>query len=346
MKLIVQIPCFNEEAQLAATLAGLPRAIAGFDSVERLIVDDASSDGTLHVARVCGVDHIVRLRKHQGLGAAFQAGIDAALKLGADVIVNIDADNQFFGEDVARIVMPILAGEADVVIGDRRTSEIDYFTRRKRLVHRFGARVVRRTARTAVADPTCGLRAFTRASATELVITRKFTYTLEAVIEGGRSRAGIAAVPVATRPATRPSRLYRCTRTAVTANVGWLVREHCRRRPGGTFGLLAGGLSAGGATLCAVGGIRLMPMAGALRVVFTVGGASLVVSGAMIAALAVVGIFATYLGDGERQLLAAIRRVEHAGRVPPSHHERPPAPLPAIPDDPVPSEQCGDAVSA
>src|SRR5205823_13322137 len=150
MKLIIQIPCFNEESQLPATLGDLPRAVDGFDAVEWLVVDDGSSDRTLEVAREQGVDHIVRLTNHKGLAAAFQAGLDAGLKLGADVIVNTDADNQYEGGDIPKLVAPIVRGEADMVVGDRQVDSIEHFSLAKRRLQRVGSWVVRQASSTEI----------------------------------------------------------------------------------------------------------------------------------------------------------------------------------------------------
>src|SRR3954470_2751165 len=154
MKLIIQIPCLNEEETLPVTLADLPREVPGFDAVEWLVIDDGSTDGTIEVAREHGVDHIVRLTNNKGLASAFQAGLDAALKLGADVIVNTDADNQYHGPDVARLVQPILDGNADMVVGDREVRTIEHFSPLKKSLQRLGSWVVRQASSTTVPDTT------------------------------------------------------------------------------------------------------------------------------------------------------------------------------------------------
>jgi glycosyltransferase involved in cell wall biosynthesis len=165
MKLIVQIPCFNEGPQLPETLADLPRHVPGVDEVEWLVIDDGSSDNTVEVARAHGVDHIVRLTNNKGLAAAFQAGLDACLKLGADVIVNTDADNQYHGGDIVKLVAPITAGDADMVIGDRETDTIEHFSPLKKRLQRLGSAVVRRASDTNVPDTTSGFRAYNREAA-------------------------------------------------------------------------------------------------------------------------------------------------------------------------------------
>ncbi|MGZ4168731.1 MAG: glycosyltransferase family 2 protein [Solirubrobacteraceae bacterium] len=208
MKLIIQIPCFNEEAQLPATLADLPREIAGFDTVEWLIIDDGSTDRTIEVARANGVDHIVKLTNHKGLAAGFQAGLDAGLKLGADVIVNTDADNQYEGGDIPKLVAPILRGEADMVIGDRGVDSNEHFSHSKRRLQRLGSWVVRQASSTEVPDTTSGFRAYNREAALQMQVVSKFTYTLETIIQAGKLLVAIDHVPVRTNPKTRESRLF------------------------------------------------------------------------------------------------------------------------------------------
>src|SRR5260221_306528 len=206
MKLIIQIPCLNEEATLPQTIAALPRTIAGIDEVELLVIDDGSTDRTVEVARECGVEHIVRLTNNKGLAAAFQAGLDACLKLGADVVVNTDADNQYSGADVPRLLAPILAGEADMVVGDRRVATIGHFSGRKKALQRAGSWVVRRLSGTEIADTTSGFRAYNREAALGLLVTDDFTYTLESLIQAGKMLVAVDQVEMATNPLTRHSR--------------------------------------------------------------------------------------------------------------------------------------------
>ncbi len=208
MKLIIQIPCFNEQDQLPTTLAHLPRAVEGFDAVEWLIIDDGSTDRTIEVAREHGVDHIVRLTNHKGLAAGFQAGLDAGLKLGADVIVNTDADNQYEGADIPKLVAPIVAGHADMVIGDRRVESNEHFSNSKRMLQRLGSWVVRQASSTEVPDTTSGFRAYNREAALQMQVVSKFTYTLETIIQAGKLFVAIDHVPIRTNPKTRDSRLF------------------------------------------------------------------------------------------------------------------------------------------
>jgi glycosyltransferase involved in cell wall biosynthesis len=218
MKLIIQIPCLDEEEFLPVTLADLPREVPGFDAVEWLVVDDGSTDRTAEVARARGADHVLRLRPHRGLAAAFQAGLDAALALGADVIVNTDADHQYRGADIAALTRPILAGEADMVIGDREVTTLAAFSPAKRALQRLGSWVVRRASGTSVPDATSGFRAFDRRAAGALHVASGFTYTLETIVQAGRSGMAIAHVPVATNPVLRPSRLVGSTWCYVLRN--------------------------------------------------------------------------------------------------------------------------------
>src|ERR671912_1714078 len=208
MKLIIQIPCWNEEAQLPLTLGHLPREVPGFDTVEWLVIDDGSTDRTVEVAREHGVHHIVRLTNNKGLANGFQAGLDAALKLGADVIVNTDADNQYDGRDVATLVAPIVAGDADMVVGDRQVMTIEHFSPAKKLLQRLGSWVVRQASETTVPDTTSGFRAYNREAALALQVVSKFTYTLETIIQAGKLTGPVDPVPVPTKGKLRESRLF------------------------------------------------------------------------------------------------------------------------------------------
>ena len=231
MKLIVQIPCLNEEATLPATLADLPRQISGIDTIELLVIDDGSTDRTIEVAREHGVDHIVRLTNNKGLAAAFQAGVDACLKLGADVIVNTDADNQYSGADVTKLVAPILAGEADIVVGDRQIGGIEHFSGPKKGLQRLGSWVVRRLSDTEVTDTTSGFRAYSREAALGLLVVDNFTYTLESLIQAGKMLVAVDEVTVTTNPQTRESRLADSSGAYVRRNAPAILRVWARYEP-------------------------------------------------------------------------------------------------------------------
>jgi glycosyltransferase involved in cell wall biosynthesis len=230
-KLIIQIPCLNEAETLPATLRDLPRHIPGIDAIEVLVIDDGSTDDTLQVARSCGVEHIIALRNRRGLAAAFTSGIDAALKLGADFIVNTDGDNQYVGEDIAALVAPLVHGEADVVIGDRNVAALQHLSwTRKRLQH-LGSWVVRQVSNTQVPDTTSGFRAYTREAALRMNIISDFTYTLESIIQAGKKRMAIAHVPIRSNPKTRPSRLFDNVWTYIKRSVSTIVRIYTMYEP-------------------------------------------------------------------------------------------------------------------
>ncbi len=231
MKLIIQIPCFNEERQLPITLARLPREIPGFDTVEWLIIDDGSSDRTVEVAREHGVNHVVRLTNHKGLAAAFQAGLDAGLKLGADVIVNTDADNQYEGSDIPKLVGPILRGEADMVVGDRQVKTIEEFSAGKKLLQRLGSWVVRHASATGIPDTTSGFRAYNREAALQIHVVSKFTYTLETIIQAGKLEVAIDHVPIRTNPKMRESRLFPSIGAYVRRNALTIFRVWVQYEP-------------------------------------------------------------------------------------------------------------------
>jgi glycosyltransferase involved in cell wall biosynthesis len=230
-KVIIQIPCLNEAETLPATLADLPRSIPGVDVVEVLVIDDGSRDGTAERARACGVDHIVRLRRNKGLAAAFQAGIDACLKAGADFIVNTDADNQYSGQDIPKLLAPLLRGEADMVIGDRNIAELRHMSWRKRRLQAIGSWVVRQVSSTSVPDTTSGFRAYTRDAAMRMTIVSEFSYTLESIIQAGKKRMAIAHVPVSVNPRTRPSRLFDSTFSYIKRSAATIVRIYTMYEP-------------------------------------------------------------------------------------------------------------------
>ncbi len=235
MKLIVQIPAFNEEATIAQTLRDLPKKIDGVTTIESLVVDDGSSDKTAEAARKAGATHVVLLKTHRGLSSAFLAGINAALRLGADIIVNTDADNQYAGADIAKLIAPIVHGTADVVIGDREVAKSPHMSGFKRLLQRLGSRTVGLASGIRVSDVTSGFRAFSRDAAMQINVFNPFTYTLETIIQAGNRNLGVQSVPVRTNPPARPSRLYRGIGTYLRKSVATIFRIYTIYKPLKTF---------------------------------------------------------------------------------------------------------------
>ena len=208
-KLIIQIPCYNEEATLGVTLSALPRELPGIDKIEWLIINDGSKDRTVEVAREFGVDHIVNFKQNQGLAKGFMAGLEASLKAGADIIVNTDADNQYCADDIPKLIAPILSGEAEIVIGARPINQIRHFSPLKKLLQKFGSWVVRAASNTKVPDAPSGFRAISREAAMQLNVFNRFTYTLEMIIQAGQKGMAITSVPISTNQFLRPSRLIK-----------------------------------------------------------------------------------------------------------------------------------------
>jgi glycosyltransferase involved in cell wall biosynthesis len=248
-KLIIQIPCLNEAKTLPATLADLPRSLPGIDVIEVLIIDDGSRDGTAEVARAHGVRHVVRFRSRKGLAAAFVAGFDTALKLGADYIVNTDADNQYVGADIACLIEPLVRGEADIVIGDRNIQALAEMSPQKKRLQRVGSWVVRQVSGTEVPDTTSGFRAYTRDAALRVTIVSEFSYTLESIIQAGKKRMAIAHVPVRTNPRVRPSRLFDSIWSYIKASSATIVRIYAMYEALKVFSYIGGTIFAGGVAL-------------------------------------------------------------------------------------------------
>jgi glycosyltransferase involved in cell wall biosynthesis len=247
MKLIVQIPCFNEEKTLPQTVKDIPREIDGIDKVEILIIDDGSSDRTVEVAKQLGVDHIVKNIRNKGLAQTFLVGLDACLRLQADIIVNTDGDNQYYGEDIKKLVAPILTKEAEMVIGDRQTSTVEHFSKSKKFLQKMGSMVVRRLSGTTVHDTISGFRAFSRNAAMQINIVSSYSYTIETVIQAGKKQLAIACVPVRINPKTRESRLFRSVPNFIASQLGTMVRMYTMFQPLRVFVYIGG--------ICILGGL-------------------------------------------------------------------------------------------
>ena len=231
MKLIIQIPCFNEESSLPITLSELPKSLAGFDSVEWLVIDDGSTDKTSAVATENGVHHVVRHVQNQGLAKAFMTGLDACLSLGADVIVNTDADNQYKASDIEQLVAPILSHQAEIVIGARPISDTDHFSFLKKNLQRLGSWVVRVVSGTDIEDAPSGFRAFSADAAKKLMVFNEYTYTLETIIQAGQKNIPICSVPIGTNEDLRPSRLVRSMPSYIAQSFITIVRIFVVYRP-------------------------------------------------------------------------------------------------------------------
>lgn len=239
MKLIIQIPCLNEAETLPLVLAQLPTAVAGFDEVEILVIDDGSEDDTVAIAETCGVDHIVRHTRNLGLAKAFQTGIEACLRLGADVIVNTDGDNQYPATAVPQLVQPVLAGTADIAIGDRQVQTIAHFSPLKKQFQRLGSSFIRNISGTEVVDAVSGFRAYSREAALRLTVLSKFSYTLDTIIQAGKMGLTIASIPIETNHPTRPSRLQRSMWHFIKAQASTVLRLYAFYEPLKTFSYIA-----------------------------------------------------------------------------------------------------------
>src|ERR1700754_2256568 len=323
MKLIIQIPCLNEEQTLPATVADLPRSLPGIDTIELLVIDDGSTDRTVAVARECGVEHVVRLTNNKGLAAGFQAGLDACLKLGADLVVNTDADNQYRGADVAKLVAPILAGEADMVVGDRRVSQIEHFSGAKKGLQRLGSWVVRRLSGTEVSDTTSGFRAYNREAALQLLVVDDFTYTLESLIQAGKMLVAVDQVEIATNPQTRESRLADSTGGYVHRNAPALLRGYTRYEPLRAFvtaALVVGLLALAAWMPFLLDWILNGDSNGHIQSLIL--GAVLFMAAVQLFALGVIGDLLAGQRVMTQRVFERVRRVELALGVPPSHYEK------------------------
>ena len=240
MKLIIQIPCLNEELTLPATLKDLPKSIDGVDNIEILVIDDGSTDKTVEVAESLGVHHIFKLTNNKGLAKAFISGVNQALKLDADIIVNTDADNQYFGGDIAKLIQPILRREADIVVGDRQVETIRHFSPMKVFLQKFGSWVVQQLSGTLIPDATSGFRAYSRDAALQLNVVSDFTYTIETIISAGKKNLAITYVPVKTNKKLRESRLFPSIRVYLRRSLVTMLKVYSMYRPLKLFTIVGG----------------------------------------------------------------------------------------------------------
>jgi glycosyltransferase involved in cell wall biosynthesis len=321
MKLIIQIPCLDEQDTLPATLADLPRELEGFDAVEWLVVDDGSTDRTIEVARAHGVDHIVRLTNNKGLATAFQAGLDASLKLGADVVVNTDADNQYDGHDIPKLVQPILEGRADMVVGNRVVESIEHFSPLKKRLQRLGSWVVRGASGTDVPDTTSGFRAYNREAAIQVQVVSKYTYTLETIIQAGKMLVAVEHTPVGTNPKTRESRLFPSMWSYVRRNTISIFRIYALYEPLKVFMTAAAVVGVASFVIWARFIYFYIDGSGSGHVQSLILGAVLFIAAVQLAALGVVGDILAGSRVLQQRILERVRRVELQLGVEPSHYE-------------------------
>lgn len=242
MKLIIQIPCYNEEKTLPMTFEDLPKQIDSIDEIEYLIINDGSKDRTVEVARELGIHHVVSFKQNKGLARGFMAGIDACLNLGADIIVNTDADNQYCGEDIEKLVKPILDKQADIVIGERPIDTTEHFSWKKKKLQRLGSLVVRMASNTDIPDAPSGFRAYSREAAMRLNVVNEYTYTLETIIQAGRTKLAMKSVPIRTNKETRKSRLFGSMWGYIKRSSSTIVRSFMMYKPLKFFGILGGAI--------------------------------------------------------------------------------------------------------
>jgi glycosyltransferase involved in cell wall biosynthesis len=312
MKLIVQIPCYNEENTLPQTVADIPRHIPGVDCVEILIIDDGSHDETVEVAKRIGVDHILRNRRNMGLARTFRRGLDASLALGADIIVNTDGDNQYCGADIPKLIQPILEGRADVVVGDRQTQQIHHFSSGKRSLQRFGSMAVRKLSSVDVPDAVSGFRAISRAAAFQLNIVSTFSYTIEMLIQVGRKGIAFTSVPIRTNEKTRESRLFKSIFGFIERSGTTMLRMYSMYQPLRVFAAI-------GVIVAIIGAIPLLRFlfhyffgSGAGKVQSLIIGCALLTIGTMTFLL---GLLADLLSQNRQLIemtLEKVRRLEAA----------------------------------
>jgi glycosyltransferase involved in cell wall biosynthesis len=321
LKLIIQIPCYNEAQHIAQTVQALPRQIPGCDIIEYLVVDDGSQDATIEVARAAGVHYVIPLEKHAGLAAAFMAGLDASLRNGADIIVNTDADNQYDANDIQHLVEPILAGNADIVVGDRGVATLENFSATKRALQRLGSWVIGKAAGIPTPDATSGFRAISRTAALHTIVLSEYSYTLETLIQAGNRRMAIAYVPVHTNTQVRPSRLMHSIPEYLANSSATILRVYTMYRPLRVFTILSGILILGGVLL----GLRFLYFyligQGAGHIQSVILAAVLLIIGFQVF---LIGLVADLIGFNRKileEVLFRLRQIE-LGRETPDTHQR------------------------
>lgn len=321
MYLIIQVPCYNEENTLPQVINDLPLFLPEVSRIETLIIDDGSADNTVAVARQLGVHHIVRHAQNRGLAAAFQSGLEAGLRLGADLIVNTDGDNQYPGNQIATLIAPILQGRADIVIGDRQTGTIEHFSFSKKLLQRLGSWVVRLASGTQVPDATSGFRAYSREAALRMTLLTRYTYTLETIIQAGKKGLRVASVPIRVNPPLRESRLITNNRTYIKRSAGTILRLYALYEPFRTFIYLSlPFLLAGIILLGRFGLIYLSGGSGIGRYIqsIAIGGTALII-GFLLIILGIIGDLIATNRLLTEEILYRIKRQELA-----NHHEAEP----------------------
>ena len=298
MKLIIQIPCYNEAETLAIALNALPREVPGFDSVEWLVIDDGSEDNTAEVARANGVDHVIQHSKNRGLARAFMTGLNNGIRLGADVIVNTDADNQYNADDIPKLTAPIVERKAEIVVGERPIATIDHFSPIKKLLQRLGSLAVRLASKTDIPDAPSGFRAISRSAAQQLQVFNDYTYTLETIIQAGQKNIAITSVPVRVNPDLRPSRLVKSIPSYIKRSIITIVRIFVIYRPFRFFAVI-------GAILFGLGfllGIRFLWY-------YLAGSGGGHIQSLILASVLLIMGFQTFLAAFITDLLAANRRL-------------------------------------
>jgi len=311
-KLIIQIPCLNEEATLGVAIADIPRDIPGIDSVEILVIDDGSTDRTVEVATESGADHIIRNGTNLGLAQSFQRGLDAALRRGADIIVNTDGDNQYHGADIAKLVQPILAGQADIVVGDRQTENIKHFSLLKRALQKAGSRIVGRLAGASVADAVSGFRAISRSAAMGMTVRSTFSYTTETLIQAGRKRQRITSVPIQTNKVERPSRLFKSVPQFLSRTGRTMLRAYAMYEPLKIFMVLGVVLMAAGAVPILRFVAHYLAGDGAGMIQSLIIGGALFIMGGLCAMFALIADLVAYNRLLLEQTLERVRKIEYA----------------------------------